>query len=36
MTDEVEERAYLWQRRYIFAVTLAAVITLLILVALLA
>jgi hypothetical protein len=36
MTDEVEERAYLWQRRYIFAVTLAAVITLLIFVTLLA
>ena len=36
MTDDVEERAYLWQRRYIFAVTLAAVITLLILAALLA
>jgi hypothetical protein len=28
MTDEIDERTYLWQRRYIFAVTLAAVITL--------
>lgn len=36
MTGEVEERAYLWPRRYIFAVTLAAVIALLILAALLA
>lgn len=36
MTDEVEERTYLWQRRYMFAVTLAAVITLPILVAFLA
>lgn len=26
MTSEVEERAYRWQRRYVFAVTLAAVI----------
>jgi hypothetical protein len=36
MTDEVEERTYLWQRRYIFAATLAAVITLPILVVFLA
>ena len=33
MTDEIDERTYLWQRRYVFAVTLAAVITLPILVA---
>ena len=26
MTKEVEERAYRWQRRYVFAVTLAAVV----------
>ena len=30
MTSPVEERAYRWQRRYIFAVTLAVVIALLI------
>lgn len=36
MTDEVEERTYLSQRRYIFIVTLAAVITLPIVVAFLA
>ncbi len=28
MTGPVEERAYSWQRRYIFAVTLAVVIAL--------
>ena len=28
MTNPVEERAYRWQRRYIFAVTLAVVIVL--------
>ena len=28
MTNPVEEHAYRWQRRYIFAVTLAAVILL--------
>ena len=28
MTNPVEERAYRWQRRYIFAVTLAVVILL--------
>ena len=36
MTSEIEERTYLWQRRYIFAVTLGAVIVLPILVAFLA
>lgn len=36
MTREIEERTYLWQRRYIFAVTLGAVIVLPILIALLA
>jgi hypothetical protein len=36
MTGEIEERTYLWQRRYIFAVTLGAVIVLPILIALLA
>ena len=28
MTDEVAEQAYRWQRRYVFAVTLAVVIAL--------
>jgi len=28
MTNPAEERAYRWQRRYIFAVTLAVVIAL--------
>ncbi len=28
MTGEVEEQAYRWQRRYVFAVTLAVVIAL--------
>ena len=36
MTDQVEERAYRWQRRYVFAVTLAAVVALLVLVVILA
>jgi hypothetical protein len=36
MTGEIEERTYLWQRRYIFAVTLGAIIVLPILIALLA
>jgi hypothetical protein len=36
MTGQIEERTYLWQRRYIFAVTLGAVIVLPILVAFLA
>jgi hypothetical protein len=36
MTSEIEERTYLWQRRYIFAVTLGVVIVLPILVAFLA
>ena len=26
MTGQIEERAYRWQRRYVFAVTLAAVV----------
>lgn len=36
MTGEIEKRTYLWQRRYIFAVTLGAIIVLPILIALLA
>ena len=36
MTGQIEERTYLWQRRYVFAVTLGAVIVLPILVAFLA
>jgi hypothetical protein len=28
MSDPVEEQAYRWQRRYVFAITLAAVIAL--------
>jgi hypothetical protein len=31
MTDPIEERTYKWQRRYVFAATLAAITTLLIL-----
>jgi hypothetical protein len=31
MTGPVEERAYRWQRRYVFAVTLAVIIMLLVL-----
>ena len=30
MTSEVEERAYRWQRRYVFAVTLAAMVAILV------
>jgi hypothetical protein len=29
MTGPVEERTYRWQRRYVFAVTLAAIIVML-------
>jgi hypothetical protein len=36
MTSDIEERTYRWQRRYIFAVTLGAVIILPILIAFLA
>jgi hypothetical protein len=36
MTSDIEERIYRWQRRYIFAVTLGAVIMLPILIAFLA
>ena len=36
MTDQIEERAYRWQRRYVFAVTLAVILVLPVLVALLA
>ena len=36
MTQPVEERAYRWQRRYVFAVTLAAVIAILVLAGILA
>ena len=36
MTDPVEEQAYRWQRRSIFAITLAVVIALLVLCVLLA
>ena len=36
MPQPVEERAYRWQRRYVFAVTLAAVVTILVLAAILA
>jgi hypothetical protein len=36
MTSDIEERTYRWQRRYIFAVTLGAVIMLPILIAFLA
>jgi hypothetical protein len=31
MTGPVEERAYRWQRRYVFAVTLAVIIMLFVL-----
>ena len=30
MTDSVEERSYRWARRYVFAVTLAVIILLII------
>lgn len=30
MTGHAEERAYRWQRRYVFAVTLAAVVAVLV------
>jgi hypothetical protein len=30
MTSQVEERAYRWQRRYVFAVTLAAMVAILV------
>jgi hypothetical protein len=36
MTSDIEERTYRWQRRYIFAVTLGAVIMVPILIAFLA
>jgi hypothetical protein len=36
MPSSVEERAYRWQRRYVFAVTLAAVVTVLVLAGILA
>jgi hypothetical protein len=36
MTDQVEERAYRWQRRYVFAVTLAVILVLPVLVGILA
>lgn len=36
MSDPVEEQAYRWQRRYVFAITLAAVIALPVLCVLLA
>lgn len=36
MSDRVEEQAYRWQRRSIFAITLAVVIALLVLCVLLA
>ncbi len=32
MTDEVEECCYRWQRRYVFGATVAAFITLIVLV----
>ncbi len=32
MTDEVEECCYRWQRRYVFGATVAALITLIVLV----
>jgi hypothetical protein len=35
MTDQVEERAYRWQRRYVFAVTLAVILVLPVLVGIL-
>lgn len=36
MTSDIEERTYRWQRRYIFAVTLGAIIMLPVLIAFLA
>lgn len=36
MSDRVEERAYRWQRRSMFAITIAVLIALLVLCALLA
>ena len=36
MTDQGEERAYRWERRYVFAVTLAVILVLPVLVGILA
>jgi hypothetical protein len=36
MTDRIEERAYRWQRRYVFAATLAMILVLAVLVGILA
>jgi len=36
MTDRIEERAYRWQRRYVFAITLAVILMLPVLVGILA
>ncbi len=36
MPQPAEERAYRWQRRYVFAVTLAAVVAILVLAGILA
>jgi hypothetical protein len=30
MTGQIQDRAYRWQRRYVFAVTLAAVVAILV------
>jgi hypothetical protein len=36
MTDRIEERAYRWQRRYVFAATLTVILVLAVLVGILA